>query len=121
MRLAIRIGSAAVLIIISLLLLNRRYHAVDVPAPKSFWHFDTTTFRAAFHANPPQQDSSRRKWGVGTGHTVSIDYHTTPIEVPNEGIIVMGKLRDEDTSWVSSELAESVPLGDSLEKYLNHD
>ncbi|KAJ5151631.1 hypothetical protein N7492_009926 [Penicillium capsulatum] len=106
MRLAIRIGSAALLIIVSLLLLNRRYQAVAVPVPKSFWHFDTTTFRAAFNANPPKQDSSYRKWGVGTGQLVALDYKTTKIEVPNEGIIVMGKLRAEDTSWVSSELAE---------------
>lgn len=106
MRLAIRIASAAALIIFSLVFLNRRYTTIEVSVPKSFWHFDRATFRAAVNRNPPQQDSSRRKWGVGTGHAVSVDYKTTQIEVPNEGIIVIGKLRDEDTSWVSSELAE---------------
>lgn len=108
MRLAIRILAAALLLFVSLFLLNRRYNAVEVPVPKSFWHFDTTTFRAAFNPNPPKLDSSRRKWGVGTGHAMAVDYKTTQIQVPNEGVIVMAKLRDEDTSWVSAELAESV-------------
>ncbi|KAJ5667743.1 hypothetical protein N7523_007459 [Penicillium sp. IBT 18751x] len=105
MRLSLRIGSAAVLIILGFILFNRRVLPKG-PHPSSFWHFDTTDFRSVFHPRPSTQDSSRRKWGSGTGHTVELTYQNTPIVVPDEGIIVIGKLREEDTTWVSQELAE---------------
>lgn len=105
MRLSLRVGSAAALIIFALVLLNRQFSAPG-HSPQSFWKFDTTTFRAAFRPQPPVQDASHRKWGVGTGNTIALSYQTTPIVVPDEGIIVMGKLREEDTAWVSQELAE---------------
>lgn len=105
MRLSLRVGSAAALIILIIILANRQY-AKPGHSPESFWRFDTTSFRSAFRRQPPVQDANRRKWGVGTGNTVSLNFQTTPIDVPNEGIIVMGKLREEDTAWVSQELAE---------------
>lgn len=105
MRLSLRVGSAAALIILILILASRQYAAPD-QSPQSFWRFDTTTFRSAFRPQPPAQDPNRRKWGVGTGNTVALDFQTTPIIVPDEGIIVMGKLAEEDTAWVSQELAE---------------
>lgn len=104
MRLSLRVGSAAVLIIVALFLLNRRFHA-EVHIPRSFWTFDTTSFRAALRPQT-QQDASHRKWGIGTAHKVELNYEQTQIVVPDEGIIVMGKLREEDTAWVSQELAE---------------
>lgn len=103
MRLSLRVGSAAALVIVGLILLSRRFGAIETP--KSFWRFDTTSFRAALRPRP-QSDASRRKWGIGTGNTAVLTYQTTQIEVPNDGIIVMGKLREEDTVWVSAELAE---------------
>lgn len=103
MRLAIRVGSAAVLIVFALVLLNRRYHPERSPA--SFWHFDTTSFRSALRPQS-QVSTTRRKWGIGTDRKNGVTYQNTAIEVPNEGIIVMGKMRDEDTAWVSAELAE---------------
>jgi len=105
MRLLLRIGFAAVLIVLAFIVFNRRALPV-APSPSSFWHFDTSDFRSMFHPAPPSQDTPRRKWGVGTGHKVDMTYQETPIEVPNEGIIVIGKLREEDTTWVSQELAE---------------
>ncbi|CAI7569515.1 unnamed protein product [Penicillium pancosmium] len=104
MRLAIRVGSAAVLIFFALVLLNNRYHPSRSPA--SFWHFDTTSFRSALRPHTQTTTTARRKWGIGTDRTNGVTYQNTPIEVPNDGIIVMGKLRDEDTAWVSAELAE---------------
>lgn len=103
MRLSLRVGSAAVLIILFLIVASRQYSSPG-QSPQSFWHFDTTSFRSAFR--PQFADAHRRKWGIGTGNTVALNYQVTPIEVPNEGIIVMGKLREEDTAWVSQELAE---------------
>jgi hypothetical protein len=105
MRPAIRIGSAALLIVTALYLFYHRSNTLSVSDPKSLWHFDRTSFRAVFRANPPQEDSSRRKWGVGSNNVVSVKYETTPISFSNEGIIVMGKLRDEDTAWVPGDLA----------------
>lgn len=103
MRLSLRVGSATALIILALFLLSRRYHAED-HIPRSFWTFDTTSFRAALR--PQTQGAGPRKWGIGTTHPVELKYKTTQIVVPDEGIIVMGKLREEDTAWVSQELAE---------------
>lgn len=105
MRLSLRIAAAAVLIIIGLVVLNRQY-PTQGQSPVSIWHFDTTSFRAAFRANPPVEDANRRKWGIGTKKKAPANYLTTPIEVPNEGIIVIGKLHEEDTAWVGQELAE---------------
>lgn len=106
MRLSLRIASAAALIIFALLLINRNLHP-DGEIPQSIWRFDTTSFRAALRQQQPTQDPpAPRKWGTGTGLRPSLNYQTTPIEVPNEGIIVMGKKQDEDTAWVSAELAE---------------
>lgn len=102
MRLSLRVGSAAALIILTLFLFSRRLTAEQTP--KSFWRFDTTSFRAALR--PQTQDVRGRKWGAGTGNSAVLTFQTTPIEIPNEGIIVMGKLREEDTAWVSAELAE---------------
>jgi hypothetical protein len=110
MRLSLRIGLAAALIIVALVLINRQLHTVG-QAPQSFWHFDTTSFRAALR--PPQQttqDGIRRKWGSGSKKLLGLTYQTTPIEVPNAGVIVMGKLREENTAWVSAEVAEYVPF-----------
>ncbi|KAJ5640160.1 uncharacterized protein N7484_008022 [Penicillium longicatenatum] len=106
MRLSLRIGLAAALIIVALVLINRQLHTVG-QAPQSFWHFDTTSFRVALR--PPQQttqDGIRRKWGGGSKKLLGLTYQTTPIEVPNAGVIVMGKLREENTAWVSAEVAE---------------
>lgn len=109
MRLSLRIGSAAVLIIIALVYINRNLKTVVTHTPQAFWHFDTTSFRAAAlqHQQTPQEAASR-KWGLGTGNKASNSWAKTPIEIPNEGVIVMGKLRDQDTAWVSAELAEYV-------------
>ncbi|KAJ5691852.1 hypothetical protein N7462_001275 [Penicillium macrosclerotiorum] len=104
MRLSLRVGSATALILFTFFLLNRRLSPVG-QQPNSFWHFDTTSFRASLRP-PPPPDHGRRKWGIGTGSKAILNYQTTPIEVPNEGIIVMGRVRDEDTAWVSAELAE---------------
>jgi hypothetical protein len=93
-----------VLIFFALVLLNNRYHPSRSPA--SFWHFDTTSFRSALRPHAQTTTTARRKWGIGTDRTNGVTYQNTPIEVPNDGIIVMGKLRDEDTAWVSAELAE---------------
>lgn len=106
MRLALRIGSAALLIIVSLYFFYRRSNTLIVSNPKSLWHFDTTSFPAVFRANPPEHDSSHRKWGVATDNMMSVQYQTTPVVFSNEGIVVMGKLRDEDTAWVPTELAK---------------
>ncbi|KAJ5378109.1 uncharacterized protein N7496_005518 [Penicillium cataractarum] len=103
MRLSLRVGSAAALIIVTLFLFSRRLTTEQTP--KSFWRFDTTSFRAALRPQPAQ-DVRGRKWGAGTGNSAVLTFQTTPIEIPNEGIIVMGKLREEDTAWVSAELAE---------------
>lgn len=106
MRLSLRIGSAAVLILLAVVLFTRHYSPPGEVANFP-WRFDTPSLRAAFRPQPaPAKGASRRKWGVGTAKTVALKYQTTPIEVPNEGIIVMGKLREEDTGWVSGELAE---------------
>jgi hypothetical protein len=105
MRLSLRIGCTAVIIILGFIGFNGRA-LPQGPSPSSFWHFDTTDFRSVFRPQPPPQDASRRKWGTGTGHKAELTYQETPIEVPNEGIIVIGKLREEDTAWVSQELAE---------------
>lgn len=106
MRLSLRIASAAVLIIIGLVVFTRQYPPEPGQTPQSFWHFDTTSFRSPFRANPPVEESHHRKWGVGTGKIAPANYLKTPIVVPDEGIIVIGKLREEDTAWVSQELAE---------------
>jgi hypothetical protein len=103
MRLSHRVGSAAALIILALFLLIRRLSAQE--SPKSFWRFDTTSFRVALRPQPAQE-ASHRKWGAGTGRSNVLTYQQTPIVIPDEGIIVMGKLREEDTAWVSAELAE---------------
>ncbi|KAJ5152651.1 uncharacterized protein N7482_009129 [Penicillium canariense] len=105
MRLSLRVGSAAALIIFTLVLLNRRFDT-GKQSPKAFWQFDTTSFRAALRPQSEQAHAARRKWGTGTNNAAVLTYQNTPIEVPNEGIIVMGKLREEDTAWVSAELAE---------------
>jgi hypothetical protein len=102
MRLSLRVGAAAALIIVTLILISRRVGTEQTP--KSFWRFDTTSFRAALRQ--PAHDVRGRKWGAGTGDSAVLTFQTTPIEIPNEGIIVMGKLREEDTAWVSAELAE---------------
>lgn len=109
MRLSLRIGLAAALIIFALVLINRQLHTVG-QAPQSFWHFDTTSFRASLR-QPQQttQDGIHRKWGGGSKKLLGLTYQTTPIEVPNAGVIVMGKLREENTAWVSAEVAEYVP------------
>ncbi|KAJ5618577.1 hypothetical protein N7528_006688 [Penicillium herquei] len=106
MRLSLRVGSAAALIIIALVLINRQLHTVPGQNPSSFWHFDTTSFQATLRPQSQVAQDSHRKWGSGTNNKLGLSYQTTPIEVPNDGVIVMGKLREEDTAWVSAELAE---------------
>lgn len=106
MRLSLRIASATVLIIIGLFVFTRQYPAEPGQLPQTIWHFDTTSFRSPFRPNPPVEGSHRRKWGVGTEKVAPANYLKTPIVVPDEGIIVIGKLREEDTAWVSQELAE---------------
>ncbi|KAF3402077.1 hypothetical protein F1880_009868 [Penicillium rolfsii] len=103
MRLSLRVGSAAALIIVALILLSRRFGAAE--SPRDFWRFDTSSFRAAVRPKPAQ-DVGQRKWGIGTGHSAVLTFQSSAIEIPNEGIIVMGKRREEDTAWVSAELAE---------------
>ncbi|KAJ5219611.1 hypothetical protein N7468_008815 [Penicillium chermesinum] len=44
--------------------------------------------------------------GTGSSNKVNLDWSKTPIEVPNEGVIVMGRMRDQDTAWVGAELSE---------------
>ncbi|KAJ6153622.1 hypothetical protein N7470_006581 [Penicillium chermesinum] len=106
MRLSLRVGSAAVLIIIALFVINRNLPTVD-QAPKRFWHFDTTSFRApTLRPQETPQEAARRKWGTGSSNKVNLDWSKTPIEVPNEGVIVMGRMRDQDTAWVGAELSE---------------
>ena len=109
MRPSLRVGLVAALIIFALVLINRQLHNVsNTQDTQSFWHFDTTSFRAALRPQQVSQEGARRKWGSGTNHKIGLSYQTTPIEVPNEGVIVMGKLSHEDTAWVSAELAEYV-------------
>lgn len=109
MRLSLRVGLATALIIFTLALINRQLHSVG-QTPQSFWHFDTTSFRAALRPQSQlTQDPLHRKWGSGTGRESGLSFRLTNIEVPNEGVIVMGKLHDEDTAWPSAELAEYVP------------
>lgn len=36
-------------------------------------------------------------------------YETTPITIPNDRVIVMARLKHEDTSWVRNDLGEYVP------------
>ncbi|KAJ5261121.1 hypothetical protein N7478_011716 [Penicillium angulare] len=106
MRLSLRVGLATALIIFTLALINRQLHSVGRD-PQSFWHFDTTSFRAALRPQSGlSQDPLHRKWGSGTRHESGLSFRLTNIEVPNEGVLVMGKLRDEDTAWASAELAE---------------
>jgi len=50
--------------------------------------------------------SSGRKWSMGTKTKSQLTYQTQPIDVPNIGSIIIGKLSADDTSWVSAELAE---------------
>lgn len=102
MRLSLRVASVAALILVAFFFLGRQLGGVQTP--KSFWRFDTTSYRAS--PRPPQSDVSRRKWGLGTDKSNVLTYQNTPIDIPNEGIIVIGKRREEDTAWVSAELAE---------------
>ncbi|KAJ5469293.1 hypothetical protein N7539_008911 [Penicillium diatomitis] len=102
MRLSLRVASVAALILVAFFLLGRRLGSSQTPT--SFWRFDTTSFLAS--PRRPQADVSRRKWGLGTAKSNVLTYQNTPIDIPNEGIIVIGKRREEDTAWVSAELAD---------------
>lgn len=95
MRSSIRIGSAAALIIVALILI---YHNRHGDHALSLLKTDSAL----------QQSSSHRKWNMGTNTKAQLTYQTRPIDVPNIGSIIMGKLRSEDTTWVSAELAEYV-------------
>lgn len=105
MRLSIRIGAAAALIVITVLLFNRSLRT-ESEHLKDLLHFDTGSFRTSLKPKPEDDSSAHRKWRVASDNKPALVYQTTDIQVPNQGAIVMGKLKEEDTSWVSGELAE---------------
>ncbi|KAJ5833915.1 hypothetical protein N7474_002226 [Penicillium riverlandense] len=89
MRSSVRIGSAAALICVALILIYSSGHGDHA--------------RSLLRIEKP---SSHRKWNIGTNTKAQLTYQTRPIDVPNIGSIIMGKLKSEDTAWVSAELAE---------------
>lgn len=94
MRSSIRIGSAAALIIVALILIYHSRHGDNA------WSSSKSDSAAHKH----------RKWNIGTNTKAQLTYQTQLIDVPNIGSIIMGKLRTDDTTWVSAELAEYVSL-----------
>ncbi|KAJ5550245.1 hypothetical protein N7535_001816 [Penicillium sp. DV-2018c] len=105
MRLSLRIGVAAALIILGFILLRRNFKT-EGESLQDLWHFDTGSFRANLHPKHNQDPGSRRKWRVASDNKPSLIYHNTDIVVPNSGAIVMAKLKAENTAWVSAELSE---------------
>jgi hypothetical protein len=105
MRLSLRVGAAAALIVLTIVLFNRSLRT-EGEHLKDLLHFDTSSFKTAHRAKPEDDSNSRRKWRVASDNKPALVYQTTDIQVPNQGAIIMGKLREEDTSWVSGELAE---------------
>lgn len=105
MRLSIRIGAATALIVLIIVLFNHSFRK-EGEHLKDLLHFDTGSFRTALKPKPEEDPSGRRKWRIASDNKPSLVYQTTDIQVPNQGAIVMGKLKEEDTSWVSGELAE---------------
>jgi hypothetical protein len=105
MRLSIRIGAAAALIILTLVLVNRNMKTKG-ESIQDIWHFDTGSFRTSIRTKPKQDPGSQRKWRIASDNKPALLYQTTDITVPNQGVIVMGKRKEEDTVWVAAELAE---------------
>jgi hypothetical protein len=105
MRLSLRIGAAAALIVLGLIFLRRNFKT-EGESLKDLWHFDTGSFRASLHPKQHQDTGGRRKWRVASDNKPALIYHTTDIVVPNSGAIVMAKLKEENTAWVSAELSE---------------
>jgi hypothetical protein len=106
MRLSLRIGAALALIIVTLVLVNRSLKP-EAQSLQDLWRFDTAAFRAALKPKEPEEDpAARRKWRVASDNKPALVYQTTQIEVPNQGALVMAKLKAEDTSWASGELSE---------------
>lgn len=104
MRLSLRVSAAAALIILTLVLVCRNLKTKG-ESLQDIWHFDTGSFRTSLRPKP-QPDPSQRKWRVASDRKPALVYQTTDIVVPNQGAIVMAKLKEEDTAWVGAELAE---------------
>jgi hypothetical protein len=105
MRLSLRICAAAALIVLTIVLFNRSLRT-ESKHLKDLLHFDTGSFKNPLQPKIEDESNPRRKWRVASDNKPALVYQTTDIEVPNQGAIVIGKLKEEDTSWVSGELAE---------------
>ena len=105
MRLSLRVGAAAALTVLTIVLFSRSLRT-EGELLKDLLHFDTGSFKTALQPKVEDDSNPRRKWRVASDNKPALVYQTTDIQVPNQGAIVMGKLKEEDTSWVSGELSE---------------
>ncbi|KAE8151663.1 hypothetical protein BDV25DRAFT_89756 [Aspergillus avenaceus] len=103
MRLSIRVGSAA-LLILAIFLIKRHIDSIedDLRIPlSSFWRYSGSSTATS--------SSSQGEKASETTDTINVPiqtYETVPIVVPNDRALVMAKLASEDTSWVANDLNE---------------
>ena len=104
MRLSIRVGTAA-LLILAIFLIKRHLDTVQDDSRvslSSFWRFGGSSAGSDEVNQGDQVDKTAMESDVIVPQT----YETTPIIVPNDRTLVMAKLASEDTSWVANDLAE---------------
>ncbi|PIG81458.1 hypothetical protein AARAC_009767 [Aspergillus arachidicola] len=104
MRLSIRVGTAA-LLILAIFLIKRHLDTVqdDSRVPlSSFWRFGGSSAGS----DSGNQDAPVDKTAMESDVISPQNYETTPIIVPNDRALVMAKLASEDTSWVANDLNE---------------
>ncbi|KAJ5960710.1 uncharacterized protein N7479_007860 [Penicillium vulpinum] len=105
MRLSLRVSAAVALIILSLILVTRSLKTKG-ESIQDMLHFDTGSFRTSLRPKSRPDPASVRKWRVASDNKPALVYQTTDITVPNLGAIVVGKRKEEDTAWITGELAE---------------
>ncbi|EIT77125.1 hypothetical protein F9C07_10440 [Aspergillus flavus] len=104
MRLSIRVGTAA-LLILAIFLIKRHIDTVqdDSRVPlSSFWRFGGSSAGS----DSGNQGAPVDKTAMESDVISPQNYETTPIIVPNDRALVMAKLASEDTSWVANDLNE---------------
>lgn len=105
MRLSVRIGAAA-LIVCLIIVVGRLFNVgPEVPRPPAPWIFNVGS-----RPDPSELEKWKSRWPQGESGVRPQHYDTSEIVVPNDRIIVMARKSNEDTSWVSADLAEYVRL-----------
>lgn len=115
MRLSIRVGTAA-LLILAIFLIKRHIDTVqdDSRVPlSSFWRFGGSSAGS----DSGNQGAPVDKTAMESDVISPQNYETTPIIVPNDRALVMAKLASEDTSWVANDLNEWVVSSRSWKRF----